>query len=338
MGNYYPQPKGLIIDISPGGYRNIPVPPAQEIQPVPRSNIPPPRAPNINPVTMPDIPPIIGSVAWKIARRHIILDIGKSLAEGLWYKYQEATEAQPAGWHVPQEWADAEVYICSDAAGVGEGAVAAGTIWGSVIGSHPANCLPLQAIAPGAAPNWVGFWKEHPNLADRYYHLRSYVRWNGLATDPLPEWRPAVAPQPALYRWINTQFQPNPQPWYDLNGEPATPIPVQPRPFRGKEKKFAVAIGGRLARAVNLISEASDWSDCLNASLPPGTRLPGSAGSAKHVENWYANLDKMDLGAFLTCAAANEAEDRFFGKLGRITGRANRNRGKPGGIALGPAL
>lgn len=325
--------------------------PANDNVRLPKSNV---WVPPVGPQIAPGIKAGLRSIG-----RNIIFDIAKDIAGRGWARWRVATEGVPEQWIVPYEWGPAyggQEYICMGSGGGGSRTSA--TTFAIVPGIDSANCIGAQAIATDPRTNLrIGFWEAEENIQDRYKHIRSYVRTAGQFSDPIPEYQPAVAPQPAL--WVKLapipRPRPQPEPWLSVSGEPSPVSPPisRPPPPGVKERKFVLAIGNKgPARIVNFIGEGPDIADCLHSALPKALQAARVAQydsrSGNHYTRkasiWekskavYENFDSIDIGAALACLAANQAEDNFYGRVGRLTGRANRRRGFSGGVALGPAL
>lgn len=118
--------------------------------------------------------------------------------------------------------------------------------------------------------------------------------------------------------------------------------PPLPSPPKGKEKKFIIT--GNLARALSFLTEVGDVVDCLFSSLPGKVKAAaygfynGRLGKGAKAMVAYYNFHDINWLTFSACAAANQVEDAVYGRLGRLTGRANRKRGNLAGLTVGPAL
>lgn len=363
MGQFYPNDRRtIILDLDPTEWRT-------RVKPVPHVDIPPVRTggnmppipPNNAALALQDLPPFVGKMTIKMLRRHIIAQIAE-VGVYVLQQYIPGVAAQPAAWFEPDwpnAWAGAVKYICPNPDNGGE-VVTAGTTYAITPGVSSANCIGGQAIAPGVGTNLrIGFWQKTNPGIDRYHHLRSYVRNAGSFGDVRPAYIPAVAAVPAVAAKFAPFPKPRPAPNLALDvsveyGRPKPePLP-RPPPKRTKEKKIAVAIDGRsrLGRIVNIVGELPDIIDCFEQALPKkyrpgrkpmvdfatGNKYTRKASAVEKAEAVYEHLDSIDLGSVLMCLAANQAEDAFFGAVGRVTARANRRMRKRGGFQLGPAI
>lgn len=211
--------------------------------------------------------------------------------------------------------------------------------------------------------NYPGGWL--PALADYHPHaFRPYAERGpepgfDRTVDPLetPIQSPVVDPVPIPYPLIPGR-QPNPwrspteqtQRGYDLAPRASDyPLPgpnVRPgqavkRPPGKKEKESKLLLGPHpasvIGRAISAVSEFGDFIDSLHKALPRKYR------SKRRGRYWegqavYRHLDKVDWAKAIKNLIENEAEDRFFGSIGRLNAKANRARNATGGTALGPAL
>lgn len=186
---------------------------------------------------------------------------------------------------------------------------------------------------------------------------------------------PPVPVRPPLPR-PGPRPSPNPPPAPDeppvVHVLPSAP-PSRPPP-RTRERKFVVGFPAGVALTwVNDITEVRDFVDALESGLPfedrakpvwvPGgdkwnwVRVAHKTASGKTYYTWerqlghyrpptlqeqaqaiYQNIDNMQWDTAFGALLTEQAKDMFYGRLGRITAGANRRRGMPGGIALGPAF
>jgi len=189
-------------------------------------------------------------------------------------------------------------------------------------------CLDLQALPggndgspdPGSAYN-QGVWRYSNIARTRYSHLFS-IRQGQRA------WI-----QPEVISPIVTAG--------NLAPAAGPRIPAPP-PKGTKEKKMIVT--GRVAQVINFFSELADYGDCMYSGLSAQRRrevMSATRGQARMVDKLHAvydHWDELQWDKITTCLVENHYEDKLYGKIGKIVGRANRKRGNIGGLTVGPAL
>ena len=365
---------GNVLDLSPLEYRERPRPrarrPLPRVQPLQSRQQPfSPKSVGASPLRVAEL--LSRRALWR--RLSILEDVIYILNPAVAGQPELNTFNVPAGWSGAgsfQTWCESTKNFppTSDPnkhTGYGNAGPAGGT-W----------CIGGQAVGVGSVLHW-GFWTSRGQSANRYAHIRSFHRPSNSSADiPTVVYSPAVDPVPATYTiadfplwwrqslaemplrvhrsatikalrpWIPGEVGPAPVP----RPEPEAP-PVRPRPpGKGtKERKFVLAIGQRslVGLGVNLVTESLDVLNCLNDSLPRKYRpTPHVDGKGKWhratpqqiAYNLYLHHDKIDPVALLQCMIANQVEDYAIGKLGQLTAKANRRRGRMHGFALGPAL
>lgn len=132
--------------------------------------------------------------------------------------------------------------------------------------------------------------------------------------------RPVAVPYPALQLW--------PAP----NGRVARRHRLRP-PGRGvKERKFIgnVAPGSTLGKIFSGVTEANDLVNCIHKALPKSkqAKSPTIQNKAAAI---YRNFLDVDVPAAILNCVANEIEDRFYAKVGRVQAQVNRRLGLTGG-------
>ncbi len=147
-------------------------------------------------------------------------------------------------------------------------------------------------------------------------------------------------------------------------GVGVTPLPpgaVRPhtatRPRKDeKEKKLILSAVGKVAFVANIITEGADFVDSLHKGLPAkyrakrvaqvdpitGRKYTSQPSPYAKAQAIWQNLEHMRWEKALVAWINNAAEDKFFGKLGRVAAKGNRNvynkTGLRGQFGLGPAI
>lgn len=193
----------------------------------------------------------------------------------------------------------------------------------------------------------------------------------------IPPLMPMPNPVPLPYRYLpyrndgpNSERGPKPRPR-------ARPLPRHryARPGKGtKEKKFVMALHPRsfAAIALNGVTETKDWIDVFYDAIGSydakgnwvdfkgkymGTTVTNygqsiAGDSAVYMRGWnptamtpqqkakaiYRHWDRLNVQKAVENAIYNQAEDRFFGQIGRQMGRASREAGFSQGWTVGPAM
>lgn len=104
----------------------------------------------------------------------------------------------------------------------------------------------------------------------------------------------------------------------------------------------------------NVLGETQDWAEAFYEALPEDLRKQlerdGEVDKVKTRQRGYSrkpqdmmwavwnHWDKLDWSKVIQNIAWNQLEDAAYGRLGKVVGKANRARGAPAGITLGPAL
>ena len=214
------------------------------------------------------------------------------------------------------------------------------------------------------ADDIISEWHLHgvENYGVDYHRLSSARTWTRTTAEPgtYPEWLPETQPVPGV------RVAPKPQPMarvreiskyaYDPMGNPlrgpvpaARPLPrlrPLPRPpsKHTKERKFAITISGIGRLIVNGATETMDAVQSLYDALPASLRARlfrehgGYMSPLDKAEAVYRYINEIDGQKAVQNLIYNEIEDRIIGRLGRTVAAANRRRGSPGGLQLGPAL
>jgi hypothetical protein len=169
----------------------------------------------------------------------------------------------------------------------------------------------------------------------------------GVSPRPGAPLAPGLSPPPTV---VDSAPGVQPRP-----GPPPAPHQAKRPGKRKKEAKLVMGLTGKIAAAVNFVTESSDLIRALHGALPPKYRAPRTTvvdpktGKTftvpppphKMAEAIYRNFDKMDWPKALKRVIENEAGDRFYGNIGQAGAKANRAASKTGvrvQIGLGPAL
>jgi hypothetical protein len=124
------------------------------------------------------------------------------------------------------------------------------------------------------------------------------------------------------------------------------PDHVASQPPRGTdEKKLILGASGKVATVLNLVTETKDLVEAVYKALPAHRRPKRKKGEKPLTPQAKGELiikhfAELDPAIALKEIIANQAEDKLFGKLGKVTGKANRRASKFSRmqITLGPAL
>lgn len=189
--------------------------------------------------------------------------------------------------------------------------------------------------------------------------------WPGTAPSPGPA--PHGAPGPTPISGPAPTPRPSPPAKPDPTLGPQPPHRYRPPGPRTKERKvnFMPHPGSPVMQIIRGTGDPLEILDCLHSSLPEGFQCkPGrksgarvNIASSNDDTNRFGNptarlectpqskaaaiyryINQVDVGAFFTCLAKNEVEDRFYGAIGRRLGDAGRRMGRPVGLGTGPGL
>lgn len=118
---------------------------------------------------------------------------------------------------------------------------------------------------------------------------------------------------------------------------PGLGLPEPPGPRR-KERKFILALdnNGTIGRIVGAVGEFGDFVESFYAALPDYRK--GDRTVTDKLKTLYRYWNEVDIGEATKNLIYNHYEDAFYGRLGRLTAKANRRRGSSAGLTLGPAL
>jgi hypothetical protein len=124
------------------------------------------------------------------------------------------------------------------------------------------------------------------------------------------------------------------------------PDHVASQPRRGTdEKKLILGASGKVATVLNVVTETKDLVEAVYKALPAHRRPKRKKGDKPLTPQAKGALiikhfAELDPAVALKEIIANQAEDKLFGKLGKVTGKANRRASKFSRmqITLGPAL
>ncbi len=122
----------------------------------------------------------------------------------------------------------------------------------------------------------------------------------------------------------------------------AVPDHVASQPPRGtQEKKLILGASGKVATVINLVTETKDVVEAVYKALPAKRRPKGKTltPQAKGLLI-IKHFKELDPAIAVKELIKNQAEDKLFGKLGKVTGKANRAGSKFSRlqITLGPGL
>lgn len=200
--------------------------------------------------------------------------------------------------------------------------------------------LPVRIYTRAAQPNpQPNPWKVQPsvNISD--------VPWVHPANRPdllpivSPSAIPFARPGRALGRMPHYQFG------VRVRGNSVRPNPGV-RPYRPeppgryvKEQKFALAVPGAAATLLSWLTEGLDAFHGVYRALPEWFRYEHRyATGAERAMLLYENFHLVDPAQALWNILSDQGKDRYWAMWGQLTAKANRRRGMPGGLALGPAL
>lgn len=223
------------------------------------------------------------------------------------------------------------------------------------------------ATIPGSRTQIMTMWKDNGIAGRPYLPIRIYTRAAQAQPQPNPWVVPKVNIVPELWPWADPMLLPVASPFAVPWGRPtgwkqAAKQPhfrfgirirgnvapgVRPRPNPNprpppkgtKEKKLAVAIGGVGADIVNWLSEGVDAANAVWDAMPDWfKKAHRGKGLAERMQLLYNNLDLLDTNQALWNLLNEQGKDKYYAMWGKLTAKANRKRGMPGGLALGPAL
>lgn len=200
----------------------------------------------------------------------------------------------------------------------------------------------------------------------------------GQTTSPRPGTRPGVTPRPGVTDPV-TSPTPGTTPGV---GTPPVTRPAEPgtevvtdvthgrtntytrpsthragRPGKRKsETKLVLQAKGGISAVMNVVTEGADFVNAIHKALPRKYQAPRVQQTDPRTGRKYTSqpniLDKaahvvrhrahMDWGKAVGEVIKNQAEDRFFGQLGKMMGKANRAAYKKTGLrtqhTLGPGI
>jgi hypothetical protein len=111
---------------------------------------------------------------------------------------------------------------------------------------------------------------------------------------------------------------------------------------REKEAKLIAQATGALKTVLNVATEAKDVVDALYKALPRRLRPYKKMRPHEKAVLLYKHFGEIDKPKALKFLIENQAEDKLFGKIGKMQAKANRRISKSYGIrfqaGLGPAL
>lgn len=154
------------------------------------------------------------------------------------------------------------------------------------------------------------------------------------ATSPMPLGRPA--PNPIAIPGLGTL------PGREVGPRPAVrPKPIEPVGPGGKERKFAIAVGGAWAAGINFATEGMDLIAALYKSLPKHIRDKVWRENDGYVDPFdkalaiFKYFDQIEGHELIHNLLDMQSEDSTWGKIGKHVKRANRNLVGGGGLTLG---
>lgn len=175
---------------------------------------------------------------------------------------------------------------------------------------------------------------------------------------PAPDW-------PALPRWakplIKPEAEPNPATDPQVGPEPARRVdpntgptiviepgqqtranpgklskPARP-PKYTRERKAVIAVGGVVRKLVNGVTETKDLIDALWKALPKDCK--GHSGTLQsRMWDLYKCWSRIDIPNAIWNVISNEAQDRFYGKIGQLGRKAVKNAASHGYYRRGVGL
>ena len=103
--------------------------------------------------------------------------------------------------------------------------------------------------------------------------------------------------------------------------------PRRPPPAGTKERKFVFAphAASAVVRIFGGITEIGDFVDSLYFAIPKHLRPQGKQKLTAKMQAIYDHFWSMDFNKAVQNLVENEAKDRFYGKLGKLTAQANRD-------------
>ena len=234
-----------------------------------------------------------------------------------------------------------------------------GTIWKFPLGEGWRNIpgVTPKVGSPFKRPDMLPFSPpvEQPAVMPWLDPLAQPVNAPQPAPQPMP-WPigPARSPNPMRDPWEQRQVGPGrvvrPRAPNDrIVIEPGKGVRVDNPPYRPgppprgtKERKFIANLDGRslIGRIVNFASESADWIDAFYDALPANRR--GAIGAFQKAKAVIDHFDEIELGKAFQNVVENEIEDRIFGSIGKVGGKASRRlgewSGRPVGIDTGGAF
>lgn len=121
---------------------------------------------------------------------------------------------------------------------------------------------------------------------------------------------------------------------------PPVGLPSPPGPKKKERKATFYGMDGTsfAGRIIGASGELGDFVESFYSTLPDWTKV-GDRTLQDKMQTLYEHADKIDLTKAAENIVWNEIEDRFFGKLGKLTGKANRRKKFGGaGLQVGPGL
>ena len=121
------------------------------------------------------------------------------------------------------------------------------------------------------------------------------------------------------------------------------PLPRPPGP-RTKERKFALTVSGVGRLILGHVTEGIDTIQAIYDALPLKLRQRLWRMNGNYMSPLdkalaiYRYINDIDPQKAVENLVYEQIEDYVYGRLGRITAEANKRRGFPGGLELGPAL
>lgn len=195
--------------------------------------------------------------------------------------------------------------------------------WGSPLGQPDYDWPPLP-------------YKAIPERPD-------YNPWRSPVEQPIRGPRPLARPlpRPEIRPGISeSDGNPGPTIVVGPNGDidvfpPQPPANPKPPPRKTKERKAIIAVGGRVAKLVNITTEAKDFLDAMWKALPKDCRSKPEKGSKKvrapaMMRDIYGCFGRIDLVKWLKGFLENELQDRFYGRAGQAYRKAVKELARSG--------
>lgn len=194
---------------------------------------------------------------------------------------------------------------------------------------------PISKPAPEAAPipyRVAPYRRAHPGRSPIEQTWRGPIPVYDPYSDPffnpfpdgteVPGVAPSVRGQPGPTIVISPEGNLDVRP----PARPANPRPPGPRVV---ERKFSLSVNGTVGKIVNAITEGKDFVEVLWFCLPKAARSKAPRGRRTvplqtKMQDIYNNFWSLDGACAMQGFIREQAEDRFYGRIGRESQRAAR--------------